>query len=332
MHTSHFASRQFSIRLMDRLKLATIFGFVFATIAAILVFKTTVPGAIYLLALLALLQAPAIGAALFNPGHRELKALIALLALCAISVVLQHLLLKDCIDRFGRSVHAFTLSTYLQNACWAFAGGGRASFYIGVGSILVYELLFVTARWRVAAFVLLGSALGALLALWLNIDLEQVEKMLFLRGLEADSSFLERSDALERELKMFPAQAAIGDPGLIVKEYGSIGIYIHNILSAWQFCGSLPFVGLLALLLYLLPRVQSFAKADQSPMATFSTLCFIYAVIGSLVAKYVGFFHLWFALGFWVSLLHRYNRRPVSTNRSPIRHRRPPVFSNYGKG
>ena len=180
-----------------------------------------------------------------------------------------------------------------------FAGGGRSSFYFGLGIMGMLEMF---GSGRTGKFTI---AIGAVLVLgaaaYVGVDSGDslVQHMLFSEGVGGDESYSERGQFLKDGLEMLPEQIAFGNPGLFARMHRTVGAYIHNILSVWQFFGLVPFLLLVALLLRLAFKVRRYVRNIDDPMTRFGILCFAYAFVGILFSKFVGFPFLWFAIGFW---------------------------------
>lgn len=178
-----------------------------------------------------------------------------------------------------------------------FAGGGRASFLLGVGSLLIYEILFGDRR---LAFLMVLCAFLFLALLVVFGDDSIVSYMLFSGGVESDSSFVGRLYQFIDGVSALNGQIAWGDVSFFVKKFGSLGFYMHNFMSAWQFYG-LP-----SMLLYVGVGVVSAIKMCLVLRSSIDYLdsvfgaLLIYSLIGILFVKFVGFGTFWFAIGYWM--------------------------------
>lgn len=183
-------------------------------------------------------------------------------------------------------------------AFFVFSGGGRSTFYFGIGSIVLYEIFFGKERVRVLIAVGVISVLAA--AVMLSADDDLIHRMLFSEGLDGDGSFVERGQIFETGIAMLPGQFWYGNPGMIVSEFGVMGGYIHNLLSSWQFFGFFGFLAIGVLVLKVVSRARPVLLDCRSPIDELGAISLVYAILGIVFAKYVGFVFLWFALGFWV--------------------------------
>lgn len=183
-----------------------------------------------------------------------------------------------------------------------FSGGGRSSFALGVGALLIYEFIFGN-RLR-AAIVCFGGFLigGSLIAI---IDDSLVSRMLFAGGLEQDASFRGRRLQFLLGMEGLPRQILWGDLSVLVVKFGSLGAYMHNALSVIQFYGIFVFfIYVYALLraMRISTRVRLSCEASFLDKA-FSALL-IYVVLGVLFVKFVGFPIFWLVIGYWLLRHH----------------------------
>lgn len=185
-----------------------------------------------------------------------------------------------------------------------FAGGGRTEFYLGFGSVLAYEFIVSSGRARLAyaATLVVASFVGVLQLA--NVSDQALLRMLFFAGLEADMSYQARAETFGAGWVILSDQFLFGNPGLIIREHGTLGAYIHNLLSAWQFFGFIPFAFLVILLLRIAPIVLRSTSSNNTPIDVFGIVCFAYGLLGIVFTKYIGFAFLWFGLGFWVYRLN----------------------------
>lgn len=136
----------------------------------------------------------------------------------------------------------------------------------------------------------------------INIDHPQVNDMLFLDGLEEDSSFIARQLLFETSLQYLDDQFLFGDPTIISEIFGTQGGYIHNILSVWQFYGFFVFACVVLILFFSLRRMVVLKTINPTPKIIFGSFFLMYVSISVILAKSVGWDLLWFMLGFWTLL------------------------------
>ena len=118
-----------------------------------------------------------------------------------------------------------------------------------------------------------------------------------------DGSLNARGDLFIKSLEHLPKSILYGDPTYIAYEAGSMGSYIHNILSMWQFFGLLPFI--LILVIYaraLLIMKNRMEKGDLTVMEEFACMILIYSSVSIVLSKSVVFYWMWFSAGYWMLL------------------------------
>lgn len=191
--------------------------------------------------------------------------------------------------------------------------GGRSALFMSVLSIFLFEYknkeykLYKNYIYIVAFF----SIVVVLSGIGLDYSDDSVRKMLLLDGLDSDLSKQERDVLLSGGFLSLQHQALIGDPNIIVSMFGTLGAYIHNIVSAWQFFGVFIFTLLIWCLIYSVKKMIFISDAcgGKNGVVNFGVLTLIYTVISVVFTKFVGFSFLWFSIGFWCF----YDaRRPVS--------------------
>ncbi|MFK8068874.1 MAG: hypothetical protein AB8D52_11565 [Gammaproteobacteria bacterium] len=194
----------------------------------------------------------------------------------------------------------------------------RSAFFIGVVSILIFE--FVSGRGarllRVIAPIFVASIAAYLIVQADVIDFQdsRFQRMLIAFGLEEDGSALSRSEILSRSWKGLPDQFFFGDATLIVKEFGYVGDFIHNLLSAWQYFGFLAFVLIAIGLLSSLKQARiATLRREQDAIKSMGFILLIYICIGITFSHFVAHKLLWFSLGFW--LLNAQNLQQVYVSR-----------------
>jgi len=187
-----------------------------------------------------------------------------------------------------------------------FAFGGRADFIFGLASIFIFE--FISYGYSVRrlisyfsyVFVILGSVyVGSVFVRQSNGNVDPY--LIILSDLEQDSSYIKRLEAFTGAISDLPAQLLFGDSTLIVQNFGSVGAYMHNILSAWQFFGA-PFflVSVVAIIFCSNRLLQVLRYKNRTLFDDFMIIIFIYSVMSILFAKYIGFPLFWFSIGLWL--------------------------------
>lgn len=232
-------------------------------------------------------------------------------------LTLNHLLLSEymlfiCFLSYVSSPALFRPLVLLMTTYILFAGGGRSSLLIGIGSLLVYEYLFSGRSTAIACATII--ALGAGAALY-YVDLRDpvIQYMLFSAGVENDASSVLRSEQFSAGLERLPNQVFFGEASFLVTRFNDLGYYMHNIISAWQLFGAAVFFMLIWFLMRSVCRMMVIMRHGATGVDHFFAAVFIYASISALTVKYVGFSALWYVLGYW--MLRRDIRRRV-INRS----------------
>lgn len=194
----------------------------------------------------------------------------------------------------------YRIFVFIAGLAFLFMSGGRTALFFSALSIYFYYLSMARNRTHL---VFGGAAIIALLIFVVKIsnDNELLDRMLFRRGITTDDSFLGRLQFLHDAFFFLPKQFLFGDPTLIVREYGTIGAYAHNILSAWQFYGFLPFALIVAAILYCTNYIRTNKETFVRPVEVFFVILFFYVLLCVVISKYVGFYHLWMTLGFWLA-------------------------------
>ena len=211
-----------------------------------------------------------------------------------------------------------------------FLMSGRTAF---AAFLLTFVIMSVQGR-VVRNLLIIGAAvlaIGLSVRLGLEsgfIDTENraVRQMVFMDGVEADSSFQGRSALLMSGLQDLPAQFLYGDFTLTVKRIGYFGGYIHSILSAWQMYGFFVLVAIVTGLAICVVRARAAMRDDPSPATLFGTFMLVYVVICAIVAKSALWVPMWFVLGFWLLRpAERRHARPARPRRRRRSGRRAPV-------
>jgi len=187
-----------------------------------------------------------------------------------------------------------------------FSNGGRSSLFAFAISVIgmnvhkrnVKNLVFIGIIGFLAAFSLRYAIDNQII----DTDNNQVRKMLFLGGVDEDSSFVARQQLFALSLEHLDDQFLYGDPTLFSKTFGHQGGYIHNILSVWQFYGFFAFFCVLLILIFSLRRMFILKAINPTPKIIFGSFFLMYVTIGVILAKSAGWDPMWFMLGFWTLL------------------------------
>jgi len=202
------------------------------------------------------------------------------------------------------SVKRLQLVVFALGVLALFMLGGRSSLYFSIFAVGVFEMLRGGAK-SIITLAGLGIAIGILFFIALQAgvideDNKFVQQILFVDGLEEDQSYLERQYISDNAPRYLPEQFLFGNPRLIAENFGDIGSYLHNLLSAWQFFGFPAFAVMSALLVACCMRMRTALREHSGPLVVFGSLLLIYTVVSILLSKFVGFRLLWISIGFWM--------------------------------
>lgn len=194
-----------------------------------------------------------------------------------------------------------------------FALGGRSALLAFTAAAVLHWIFWGQVRLasRVAGSLFLVSVLSAVFVYLAEMGRTDVagKDVLFSQGYAADSSVVARLDQIMLGVADLGKQAVFGDPSLIVKKFDSVGGYMHNLLSAWQFYGLVFFAVLLSALFYSLRHSYVHRESCGDALSTAFVLLLIYVAISVVVAKAITFYLLWLVLGFWLERVVLANAR-----------------------
>ena len=194
-----------------------------------------------------------------------------------------------------------------------FTMGGRTSLVVFATCVIAMNIgkrsIKNFAILGIVALLLFFSLRYAIENHIIDVDNPQINDMLFLDGLEEDSSFIARKMLFETSLQYLDDQFLYGDPTIISQSFGGQGGYIHNILSVWQFYGFFVFICISLILLFSLRRMIVLKSINPTPKIIFGSFFLMYVSISMILAKSVGWDLLWFMLGFWTLLPLSHTRR-----------------------
>lgn len=180
---------------------------------------------------------------------------------------------------------------------------GRSSLFFALAAVIIFELMFGPGR--ASTKTLVGGAaillsMAVLLGMQQYFDDPILDKIIFKGGLQADASYEARAGILSLGVSYLDKQLWIGDPTILANEIGSVGAYIHNLLSAWQLYGFPFFVLLVLFIVRVLFRVFLFRYLmSKEPIFVLGTLLLVYSLMSVLATKHAGFWILWLSLGLW---------------------------------
>lgn len=184
-----------------------------------------------------------------------------------------------------------------------FSLGGRSALFIFAASVIVHQLFYV--RGIVGAKILSATVLVVIMVYVFVSAAESGlidvagKDLLFSRGYAADPSVLERIEQMRFGVDNLYLQIPFGDPSLIVERFSSVGAYMHNVLSVWQFYGFFFFAILVFSLVFCLRFSISFKSGDGSVLSVSFSVLLIYVCISVAISKSFTFYLMWLVLGYW---------------------------------
>lgn len=210
----------------------------------------------------------------------------------------------------------FQIVVFLLTCFILYSTTGRSILILYVVSILSVFFLQLRKKYKILFLVFLGVLLvvsfPVIFTLYLNIkNVSEIRQMFFFLDLTSDTSFQARINQLEVGLSALPYQLFIGNPNYLIYNFNSLGAYIHNILSMWQFYGFIPFCVFLFLLTkYFFKYV--FSSPTFIKQNLFSVVSIIYSCFSLMLTKNYEFDFAWFTLSY-VLFSHARNRSDYSS-------------------
>lgn len=203
---------------------------------------------------------------------------------------------------FAFMPHAWRLLSFIISIGILFSLGGRSALFAYVLTIVFYILLKTPVHrlWPyLFGLILFASVLSAgFIPIDSNDD--AIARMLLSQGLLGDSSAYERKIQFSTGFQHLLEQLLMGNPTFLISTFGSMGEYMHNIFSTWQFFGFFSFLSLLFSIIWVGFNIIKNRKNLNNPIDEFGIFIFLYAGISIFFTKYIGFPMIWFALGFWL--------------------------------
>lgn len=265
------------------------------------------PLALFIVAFVLLLVIPNVGAGYLDiSGMRELTGIDSFshLWVSENAVILFFLAYASAGSSLVRALVLAAMAVVLVSLL------GRSSLFLSLAAIAIFEVLYGQGGRQVSRLLFMVIAIffvGLVLLAFVGDGGDQVFDRVFLKGgLASDPSYLLRDLALTAGVAKLDGQILFGDPTVLVSEFGNVGLYIHNLLSAWQLYG-FPFFVAISIVLIVsvirMHRLSVFFVNDE--FLRFSGLFLIYSVLSVLLTKYVGYWGLWFAFGIWLGVERR---------------------------
>jgi len=183
-----------------------------------------------------------------------------------------------------------------------FSLGGRTSLLCYLATLAIYNLhqesLKKSIITAVAIFLLL-------LIIFFNIEIDlndqYISRMLFQGGIDQDESKIARDQFFLEGIEHLPYQSLYGDINLLAKNYKTFGSYSHNILSAWQIYGIIPFLLIVGVSFYIGKKLLVKNRKNLNGISEFGLLIYIFSITSILTGKFIGFPMYWMAIGFWLT-------------------------------
>lgn len=201
---------------------------------------------------------------------------------------------------------------FIVGCSFLFFLNSRSSLYTFIIVFSIFQFFYSSFRARIVSITLLLSAIFLLLSSSLfQILLDANPRMLaVITDIDSDGSKIARDQLFEIGLDRTLRSAVFGDYGGVVKEFGNIGSYIHNILSYWQTYGLIPF--LLSIIFFIVqPSIVAYNALKNKDL--FNTAPYfniaIYLVLLLIVSKSYTWYFSWFLLG----ILHTFEKKKIYT-------------------
>lgn len=210
------------------------------------------------------------------------------------------------ISKNDKNIHSILL--FIIGCAVLFILNSRSSLYAFIIVFLLNQALYTNIKTKI--FALITSVLGFGLFLtseYFEVLLEKNPRMLsIITGLERDESKIARDNLLQVGLGRTLDSPIKGDYGGVISESGSIGSYIHSILSYWQTFGLIPFI-IVVYLLVLQPIYIAYKsyRNKEKPGSNIAFNLAIYTVLLLAISKSYTWHYAWFIMGY----LHVYMRQ-----------------------
>jgi len=184
--------------------------------------------------------------------------------------------------------------------------GGRGVLYLGSASLVFCEFLFADRQWNFKSKYILFVIVILLLLYVGNVFMllskyfpyQYLTEILFMSGFNNDGSYQERLFQYIEGWQLLDDQFFYGGISFYVQKFGSIGSYMHNFMSAWQFFG-FPFFIVYLFMWYIgLTNIMKIISGyTKDPMIRYIVILFVYSALSMIFVKSVNFWMGWYALG-----------------------------------
>lgn len=213
----------------------------------------------------------------------------------------------------------FKLPIFFLGLMALFGVGGRSNFYIFLFTIILILLFFlkkIIIKNSKKIFIISFLFILIVCSMDTNIGVDTIGRMAISKDtMDEDDSYLARIDFLNFAISKLGSNFLYGDPNILIKKYGYINSYAHNLLSAWQFFGFFTFLSITLLLIYSFFRISLALFENRSYfynenfMLGFFIL--IYMTFSLILTKGVSFTFLWLGFGYIMCQISFLNKKMV---------------------
>lgn len=186
--------------------------------------------------------------------------------------------------------------------------GGKSAIFILVVTFAFKSLFFDLKRNFFGGFFKVFMLFNVFVALFVVMfvyfeDNPGVNRILaFYENPTESQSLSGRLEQLRVGLTLLPAQVLAGNLALIVEEFGGVGNYIHNILSALQVHGFLFFLVVIFSIFCCWRKVFNLRLRDCDSGVIQAFVCLLfYSTLSVILVRSHAMPLLWFCLGFWLA-------------------------------
>lgn len=197
--------------------------------------------------------------------------------------------------------------------------GGRSNFYIFTFTVVFISLFYLKdIIFKYLKFLLLIFLMSIVIFIKMdfNISIDSIGRMAISKSsMDYDDSYVARVDFLNFAISDLVNNFLYGNPNLLIKNYGYINSYAHNLLSAWQFFGFFSFCSISLLLIYSFLRFllalnrNCYYFYNENFMLGLFILTYI--SLSLVLTKGISFMFLWLGLGYIMSLISFLNKKMV---------------------
>lgn len=207
------------------------------------------------------------------------------------------------------------LLIFLINCMILFMVGGRSDLFVFVISSFLYYGLFFDQVRRLA-LPLVGFILLFFIAILMQFFIDfgsQFDRVIYIfKGV--DESAIAREEFKIRNMQDLGNKIILGNPNYHIQNYNDFGVYIHNILSIWEYYGGVFFIYIVFIVCYLLFKiVKKKHEIVRDNLGRFLIYLFIFCSLSIVLSKPIFYYPFWFMLGFSLFYLSNKPRLRVSS-------------------